>query len=52
MRAMVVVDYTLAVIDGLVDFQQKVKPKKHGCPEMTGPPGGVFRWEWISSKPI
>lgn len=44
MMAVVVLAYTLAVVYGLVDFKAKVKRKKHGSPEMTGPPGGVFRW--------
>jgi hypothetical protein len=39
MMAVVVLAYTLAVIYGLVDFKHKVKPKKHGSPEMS-----VFRW--------
>lgn len=39
MMAVVVLAYTLAVLYGLVDFKQKVKPKKHGSPEMS-----VFRW--------
>jgi hypothetical protein len=39
MMAVVVLAYTLAVSYGLVDFKHKVKPKKHGSPEMS-----VFRW--------
>jgi transposase len=39
MMAVVVLAYTLALIYGLVDFKHKVKPKKHGSPEMS-----VFRW--------
>ena len=39
MMAVVGLAYTLAVIYGLVDFKHKVKPKKHGSPQMS-----VFRW--------
>ena len=39
LMAVVVLAYTLAITYGLVDFKHKVKPKKHGSPEMS-----VFRW--------
>jgi hypothetical protein len=39
LMAAVVLAYTLAITYGLADFKRKVKPKKHGSPEMS-----VFRW--------
>jgi len=39
LMAVVVLAYTLAITYGLADFNRKVKPKKHGSPEMS-----VFRW--------
>jgi hypothetical protein len=39
LMAVLVLAYTLAITYGLADFKQKVKPKKHGSPEMS-----VFRW--------
>ena len=39
MMATLVLAYTLAVVYGLEDFKQKIKEKKHGCPEIS-----VFRW--------
>lgn len=47
LMAVVVLAYTLAITYGLVDFNRKVKPKKHGSPEMS-----VFRWgldKWQAS---
>lgn len=39
MRQQVGLGYTLAITYGLADFNRKIKPKKHGSPEMS-----VFRW--------
>ena len=39
MMALVVLSYTLAVVEGLTDFKKKIRLKKHGFPEKS-----VFRW--------